>query len=230
MNAPRKGYPASAAADAALDAPAVLEHRGSAIAKRALDVVVAGIGLILSAPLWGVVTAAVKLDDRGPIFYRQTRFGLGGKHFSLLKFRTMRVSDGPSKLHQARENDERVTRVGKVLRAMGLDELPQLWSIFIGDMSLVGPRALAVGEAIRAADGRLVRFEDIPGFAARLAVKPGLTGTATIYLAKDADPLDKLAADLSYIRDRSFTLDVKLIVLSLWISLRGKWETRGAKL
>ena len=199
-------------------------------AKRALDVGLSLIGIVLSSPLWLLAGTAIKLGDHGPVFYAQHRFGRGGKPFKLMKFRTMTKDSDATGISSALVDDERITSVGRILRATGIDELPQLWSILRGDMSLVGPRALAIGEAIRRADGSSVEFEEIPGFYERLAVKPGLTGPTTIYLPKDADPLEKLEYDLAYIRDRSFWGDVRLILLSLWISVRGKWETRERKI
>ena len=199
-------------------------------AKRALDVALSLIGIVLSSPLWLLAGPAIKLGDHGPVFYAQHRFGRGGEPFNLIKFRTMKKDSDATGISSALAHDERITSVGRILRATGIDELPQLWSILRGDMSLVGPRALAIGEAIRRADGTSVEFEEVPGFSERLAVKPGLTGPATIYLRKDADPLEKLEYDLAYIRDRSFWGDVRLILLSLWISVRGKWETRERKI
>ena len=198
--------------------------------KRILDASLAVVGLFLSCPIWVVASIAIKLDDRGRILYSQRRFGRGGRSFSLLKFRTMRAHPDLHGLRPAAQRDLRITRVGRVLRATGIDELPQLWAILKGDMSLVGPRALAVGELIARADGTVTKFEEIPGFHERLAVKPGLTGLATVYLAKDADPLKKLEYDLRYIDEYSFWLDVRLILLSLWISFQGRWETRDPKL
>lgn len=197
-------------------------------AKRALDVVAAGVGLVLSSPLWLVCSILIKASGRGPVFYRQQRFGHLGVPFTLLKFRTMRW-DPSAPISPATVDDQRVTSVGKVLRRMGLDELPQLLSILRGDMSLVGPRALAVGETIYGPEGE-IRFQDVPGFAERLRVKPGLTGLATVYLPKDADPLQKLEYDLRYIREYSFWLDVRLILMSLRISFQGRWEMRDPKL
>jgi lipopolysaccharide/colanic/teichoic acid biosynthesis glycosyltransferase len=110
-----------------------------------------------------------------------------------------------------------------------MDELPQLASIWVGRMSLVGPRALAVGEIVVDADGRRINYEQVRGFYERLAVRPGLTGVATIFLPKDAHPRRKFRYDLFYIRRQSFWFDVRLIALSLWISVRGRWETRAGK-
>jgi lipopolysaccharide/colanic/teichoic acid biosynthesis glycosyltransferase len=138
-------------------------------------------------------------------------------------------SDQRFGITQATEDDLRVTRVGRLLRATGLDEMPQLLNILKGEMSLVGPRALAVGEILRDEDGRLISYETIPRFGGRLAVKPGLTGMATVYLSKDAPPLRKLEMDLEYVERHSVWLDMKLVALSVWISLRGGWEKRGSK-
>jgi lipopolysaccharide/colanic/teichoic acid biosynthesis glycosyltransferase len=130
---------------------------------------------------------------------------------------------------QASLADPRVTRVGRVLRAMGLDELPQLWSILKGDMSMVGPRALAIGETYRDRNGDAVDYSSMPGFDERLRVRPGLTGAATVYLPKDAHPSERFEVDVEYVRNPSIWRDAKLVALSLWISFRGKWETRTKK-
>lgn len=119
--------------------------------------------------------------------------------------------------------------MGKVLRAMGLDELPQVINIFKGDMSFVGPRALAVGEVLHLENGDKVEYEEVPGFWKRLSVRPGLTGITAIYKPKDISPQKKFRYDLLYVRNQSFWLDLRLIIISFWISFRGKWETRGKK-
>jgi lipopolysaccharide/colanic/teichoic acid biosynthesis glycosyltransferase len=130
---------------------------------------------------------------------------------------------------QAARNDPRVTRVGRWLRATAMDELPQLWSIFRGDMSFVGPRALRPGEIEVAGDGRLVALEEVPGFAERCRVRPGLTGLAQIFAPRDIPRRQKFRYDRLYIRRRSFWLDLRLILLSFWITFRGSWEARGRK-
>lgn len=209
---------------------AVTPHVSEPMLKRPLDFVLATIGLLLSSPLWLIIALAIKLYDGGPIFFSQVRWGKRGRKFRVFKFRTMIVhadrEDGPQ---QAREGDGRVTRIGAFLRATGMDELPQLASIWVGRMSLVGPRALAVGEIVVDADGRRINYEQVRGFYERLAVRPGLTGVATIFLPKDAHPRRKFRYDLFYIRRQSFWFDVRLIALSLWISVRGRWETRAGK-
>jgi len=198
--------------------------------KRPLDVTLSSLMLILSAPVSLLIALAIKLEDGGPIFYRQERWGRGGARFRAYKFRTMVPhSDKVFGIKQATENDARITRVGKVLRAMVLDELPQMISIFKGEMSLVGPRALAVGEILHDEKGTRLNYEEIPDFWKRLSVRPGLTGVTTIYKAKDISPRKKFRYDLLYIRKQSFGLDLRLIIMSFLISFRGKWEHRERK-
>ncbi len=200
------------------------------MAKRALDVVLSLFGLVASSPLWPIIGAAIKLEDGGPIFYRQPRVGQFGRVFDALKFRSMRPdAEAASGAIQAGENDPRVTRVGRVMRATAMDELPQLWNILRGDMSFVGPRALRPGEIESAADGRIVRLDEIPGYHRRITVRPGLTGVAQVYAARDIPRRHKFRYDRLYIETRSWTLDVRLILLSFWISFRGTWEARGRK-
>ena len=200
-------------------------------AKRVLDVTLAGVGLLLSLPLWGLIALAIKWEDGGPVFFRDQRVGQGGRVFNVLKFRTM-VPDadllfGPK---QAAEDDPRITRVGRLLRATAMDELPQLWNIFTGDLSFVGPRALRPGEIHNRGDEQMVLLESVPGYHERHAVPPGLTGVAQIYADRDIPPRQKFRYDRLYIRRQSFWLDVRLILLSFWITFRGRWEYRGRKL
>ena len=198
--------------------------------KRPLDVMLSSLMLILSAPVSLLIALAIKLEDGGPIFYRQERWGRGGARFRAYKFRTMVPhSDRVFGIKQATANDARITKVGRVLRAMGLDELPQMISIFLGEMSFVGPRALAVGEILHDEKGCRLNYEEIPDFWKRLSVRPGLTGVTTIYKAKDISPRKKFRYDLLYIRKQSFGLDLRLIIMSFWISFRGRWEHRERK-
>jgi len=198
--------------------------------KRPLDVILSAVMIILSIPVSLPLALLIKLEDGGPIFYRQERWGRNGTRFRAYKFRTMVAnSDKDFGIKQAIENDPRITRVGRILRAMGLDELPQIINIFSGEMSFVGPRSLAVREIVRDEKGTIIDYENVPGFMERLAVRPGLTSPATIYIPKDVSPHRKFRYDLLYIRRQSFWLDLRLIILSFWISFRGKWETRGQK-
>ena len=203
---------------------------GGSWTKRAFDLLLSSLGLLFSAPLWPLIALAIKLEDGGPIFYMHQRWGRARRIIRVWKFRSMIAN--ADQIHgavQAQAVDPRVTRVGAVLRRMGLDELPQLLSIWKGDMSLVGPRALAIHESYRAPDGSLIRYEDVPGFDERLSVRPGLTGLATVRMPKDALPEDRFVVDLEYVRSQSLWLDLKLVALSLWISIRGRWEDRAAK-
>jgi lipopolysaccharide/colanic/teichoic acid biosynthesis glycosyltransferase len=200
------------------------------VAKRAFDALLAGFGLCLSSPLWLLFALAIKIDDGGPIFYAQDRVGRGGRRFKSRKFRSM-VADADRRFGplQARELDPRVTRVGRILRGTAMDELPQLWNIFCGDMSFVGPRALMPQEIEVSDTGEPVAIEKIEGYAARHEVRPGLTGIAQVYADRDIPRRQKFKYDILYIRKQSFWLDVRLITLSFWITFRGKWEHRGRK-
>lgn len=197
-------------------------------AKRALDVLLSGFGLVVSAPLWAVFACAVKLEDEGPIFYAQDRVGVSGKTFEAFKFRSM-IPDAEAKVGplQATTSDPRVTRIGRLLRATAMDELPQLWNIFRGDMSFVGPRALRPGEIEVNGSGQHELLEDVPGFTERCLVRPGLTGVAQIYASRSLPRRHKFRYDKLYIRRQSFWLDLRLIVYSFWISVSGTWEHRG---
>jgi lipopolysaccharide/colanic/teichoic acid biosynthesis glycosyltransferase len=199
-------------------------------AKRVFDATVAGAGLLVSLPLWALIAAAVKLEDGGPIFYSQDRAGRHGRPFRVYKFRSM-IPDAEAQVgaRQATAADARITRVGRWLRATAMDELPQLWSIVRGDMSFVGPRALRPGEIEVVGDGRLVALEAVPGYALRSQVVPGLTGVAQIYAPRDVARRQKFRYDRIYIRQQSLWLDLRLIVLSFWITFRGTWEVRGRK-
>ncbi len=197
--------------------------------KRPLDILLSSLMLLLSAPVSLLVALAIKLEDGGPVFYRQKRWGRSGRIFTVFKFRTMVPgADEKFGLKQAEENDHRITRVGGILRKTGFDELPQILNILRGEMSFVGPRALAVGEIVYEG-GQRVEYENTARFFDRLAARPGLTSLATVYIPKDSPAHRKFRYDLHYIRKQSFGLDLRLIALSFWISFRGKWETRQKK-
>lgn len=200
--------------------------------KRVFDIVLSGVGLICSFPLWIVIATIIKLQDNGSIFYPQERVGKGGRVFKVLKFRSM-IPDAEKEVGavQAQENDPRVTRFGRLLRATAMDELPQLWNIFTGDMSFVGPRALRPAEIeTKTGNPRSRDIYSIPRFKERIRVRPGLTGLAQIYLPSDAPRRKKFRYDLLYIKKQSFWLDLRLIFLSFWITFRGRWESREKKL
>jgi lipopolysaccharide/colanic/teichoic acid biosynthesis glycosyltransferase len=198
--------------------------------KRAFDIVVAGIGLLVSAPIWLLIAAAIKLEDAGPVFFTQPRVGRRGVPFTAFKFRSMIPDAAFAAPRQAVAGDPRVTRVGAVLRPTAMDELPQLWNIFRGDMSFVGPRPLMPGEIEARGDGTHVALHAIAGYEDRHAVTPGLTGLAQIYAPRDVRRAAKFRFDRLYARRASFWLDLKLIAVSFWISARGRWEHRASKL
>lgn len=226
------GAPArSAPSDIERSLPASISVRPMPLPKRVLDVTLSALGLVVSAPVWGLIALCIKLDDRGPVFYAQDRVGKGGRTFRALKFRSM-IPDAEAGVGavQAGKNDPRVTRMGRLLRATAMDELPQLWNIFRGDMSFVGPRALRPGEVETNGDGRHVPMEEIPGYAERHRVRPGLTGIAQVFAPRDLPRRHKFRYDLVYIRRQSLALDMWLILVSFWITFRGKWEHRGRKL
>jgi lipopolysaccharide/colanic/teichoic acid biosynthesis glycosyltransferase len=174
--------------------------------KRLFDVCFAAVGLVVFAPVMAAVAVAIRLDDGGPVFYRQTRTAEFGETFTVAKFRSMT----PDSEDAAPGDDaDRVTRVGRVLRTTHLDELPQLWAILTGRMSVVGPRAAWVDE-----EAHLER--EATAWRKRWFVKPGLTGLAQINGVKSTDPEAKLRHDVSYIRNQSFWFDLKILVRQLW--------------
>jgi lipopolysaccharide/colanic/teichoic acid biosynthesis glycosyltransferase len=197
--------------------------------KRLLDIVLSGSGLVVSLPIWALIAAAIKMDDGGPVFFSQDRVGKGGRRFRVLKFRSMVPDAERFGARQATAGDPRMTRVGRVLRATAMDELPQLLSILRGDMSFVGPRALRPGEIEVHGNGEPEALEDVPGFDRRCEATPGLTGVAQIYAPRDLPRRQKFRYDLLYIRKQSLALDIRLIMLSFWITFRGTWEARGRK-
>jgi len=210
-------------------APVAVRPRSQAL-KRAFDLLLSGAGLLLSAPVWAASALAVKLQDGGPVFFPQERWGQHQKRFRVLKFRTMipNASSAGSSV-QATADDPRITRVGRLLRATALDELPQLLNIWKGEMSFVGPRALPINERQDREEAGDVPDEKIPGFRERLLVPPGLTGIAQIFAPRDIPRRHKFRYDLLYLRRQSFSLDLRLILLSFWITFRGTWERREGK-
>ena len=185
--------------------------------KRLLDLVLAGIGLLLFIPLLPLVALAIRLDSVGPIFYRQIRMGQGGKPFSIIKFRTMDTNaEQDGKPRWATKDDVRITRVGRFLRKTRLDEIPQLLNVLRGEMSLVGPRP----ERPEFVD-RLQR--EIPFYRTRLIVKPGLTGWAQVrysYGNTLEDAHIKLQYDFYYLRHWSLWLDLHIILQTIGVVLK----------
>ena len=190
------------------------------IVKRTFDLVVCSIALIIASPFMLIIAAAIKLEDGGPVFFKQKRATYDGKTFDILKFRSM-IVDAEKYGHSipATEKDPRITKVGNVIRAIRFDELPQLLNIIKGDMSIVGPRPERV-EHMQAYG------QEVPEFDFRLKVKGGLTGYAQIYGKYNTSPYDKLRMDLMYVENYSFFNDLKLILMTLRILLK-KESTEG---
>ncbi len=198
--------------------------------KRVFDIIVAGAGLIVFSPVSLLIAMGIKLEDGGPVFFTQDRVGRDCRVFTAYKFRSMVVdAERLTGAVQATQNDPRVTRMGRLLRATAFDELPQLWNILRGDMSVVGPRPLRPGEADTTADGVQLPLSAIPGYEARHRVRPGLTGIAQVYAPRDLPRTGKFRYDLLYQRKVGFCLDLRLILQSFWITARGRWEDRGRK-
>jgi len=199
--------------------------------KRPFDVLLSLLGIMVSLPLWMVISLLIWLEDRKSVFYTQNRVGKNGRIFKAIKFRSMikdaEKQEGPI---QASENDPRITKVGKILRATAMDELPQLLNILKGDMSFVGPRALRPEEKEADRISKITNLTQISGYKKRHSVRPGLTGLTQVYLPTYASRRKKFRYDLLYIRKQTFWLDMKLIFLSFWISFKGKWESRREKL
>ena len=199
------------------------------MAKRAMDIVCALAGLIIASPFMIIIAILIKVYDGGPVFYKQKRLTMDGKVFEILKFRSMRVESETKGARLAMKNDDRVTPVGKVLRNIHFDELPQIFNILKGDMSLVGPRP----ERPEIAEEYL---KEIPEFNYRLKVKAGLTGYAQVYGKYNTTPYDKLKLDLAYIETYSFLQDIKLIMLTFKILFQKEntegvesWQTTAVK-
>ena len=190
--------------------------------KRVFDVIASGLGLLLLSPLFLIIAIWVKADSPGPVFYRQTRVGRGNRDFRLFKFRSMRVGSDKKGLITVGGHDPRVTRSGYYIRKYKLDELPQLINVFIGDMSLVGPRP------------EVRKYVDLytPQQLHVLDVRPGITDLASIRYRNENELLeqaagpeqyyrevvmqDKLRINSEYIADRSFFKDIKIIFLTFW--------------
>ena len=173
--------------------------------KRTFDILASGTAIIILSPLMLITALIIRLYDKGPAFYKQIRLTKDGREFKILKFRSMRIDaerDGVARLSSG-DNDDRITPIGKIIRKCRIDELPQLFNIFKGDMSVVGPRP----ERPEIAEQY---YEHIPAFNLRLQVKAGLTGYAQIYGKYNTDPYEKLEFDLLYINQMNFLTDLKL--------------------
>ena len=193
--------------------------------KRTFDIAILILAHIMLAPiwliLWIVIPVLIWAEDKGPIFFRQKRVGFKGSYFRVIKFRSMYINSENQGLITS-DTDQRITKVGKILRRTALDELPQIINIFKGDMSFVGPRALPP-EMHEESCGIVKEFSK------RLLVTPGLTGIAQIYLSRHCHPRQRLAYDLIYLKRNNMWIDVKLMMLAAVNTLAGKWGTGHRK-
>jgi lipopolysaccharide/colanic/teichoic acid biosynthesis glycosyltransferase len=183
--------------------------------KRGLDVVGAGLVLLLATPALLLAAAAVKLGDRGPVLYRQRRVGLRGEEFELLKLRTMVVgAETVGAGYAVDEGDPRITRVGRVLRRLSIDELPQLWNVIRGEMSLVGPRPTLAYQVERYT----------PRQRRRLDVKPGITGWAQVNGRATLPWSERIELDVWYVEHRSLWLDLRILARTPLALFRGTYR------
>ena len=178
--------------------------------KRLLDIIVSAAMIILTSWAMALIAIAIKIDDRGPVFYRQERLTIDGKVFMIIKFRSMRMDAEKMGPQLSTKHDPRVTRVGRFLRAAHLDELPQLFNVFAGSMSMVGPRP-------ERPEISREYTRNVPEFNYRLKVKAGLTGYAQVYGRYNSTPYNKLRLDLTYIQNYSVWLDIKCMVMTIKI-------------
>ncbi len=185
------------------------------IIKRAMDIVLAVLGLFLAFPLLGVAAIAIKLDSPGPWMYTQVRMGRAGRIYEMFKLRTMFYNAEQGESLWASRDDPRVTRVGRFLRRFHIDELPQLWNVLKGDMSIVGPRP-------ERPDLTAQFNQELPGFVDRLQVAQGITGWAQVNGGYDLTPAEKLAFDLEYVDRRSLVFDMHILIRTVMVVLTGK--------
>ena len=183
------------------------------ILKRATDIVVSALAIVILSPVMLIIALLIKLYDGGNVFYKQLRLTRDGKMFMIYKFRSMRVDAEKKGAQLANKTDSRITPIGKVLRNLHLDEVPQLFNVLKGDMSIVGPRP-------ERPEIFLKYEKNVPQFDFRLKVKAGITGYAQVYGKYNTSPIDKLKMDLTYIQQYSYWLDIKLMLLTFKIIFR----------
>lgn len=194
--------------------------KSEAFIKRMSDIILSSFALIVLSPVFLITAIAIKLDDGGPVFFRQERCTINNRKFMILKFRSMIVdSEKDGKSHPAGKDDERITKVGRIIRRTRIDELPQLLNIIKGDMSIVGPRPERVEHVLK-------YTSDIPEFSFRSKVKGGLTGYAQVYGKYNTSAIDKLKLDLAYILNYSLILDIQIMIETLKILFQ-KESTEG---
>jgi len=203
-----------------------LLNRGEQWLKRSMDIVGALLGMVLLSPLWGLLALLIRLDSKGPVFYRQTRIGKGGRPFQMLKFRTMipnadqvladLLAKDPAlrrewETYQKLKDDPRITRLGRVLRRFSIDEFPQLWNVLKGEMSLVGPRPFFPEQRALYGDQGYVHYA---------CVRPGITGMWQVSGRNRSEFADRAYWDEYYVRNWSIWLDIYILARTVWVVLR----------
>jgi len=179
-----------------------------------LDKVISLVGLVISIPILVIIALAIKLEDRGPIFYKQERLGKDGKVFWMYKIRSMKIDAEKNGAQWADQGDRRITSVGRFIRRTRLDEVPQLLNILIGQMSLIGPRP-------ERPELTLKFYGEHPEFVNRLIIKPGLTGWAQVNGGYDITSAEKIVFDIYYVKNRSVKLDFRIVLKTIQVIFSG---------
>ncbi len=197
-----------------IDYTIVKGGKGLELYQRIVDIVLSFLAMIIGIPVILIAGIFIKLEDKGPILYKQERLGRHGKEFYVYKLRSMRTDAEKFGAQWAEKDDPRVTKVGKFIRKTRIDEIPQLFNIFKGDMGIIGPRPERPGFT--------KEFEETYGhFVYRLAIKPGLTGWAQVNGGYEIDPGEKLKYDIYYIKNRSLLLDIKIVFMTVKVIFTG---------
>ena len=181
---------------------------------RLFDIFATLVSLVVGLPIVLIAAVAIKIEDGGPVLYSQARLGKGGKVFTIYKMRSMRVDAEVNGAQWTDTDDDRITKVGRFIRKTRIDEIPQLYNILVGNMKIIGPRP----ERPKLAEEFCV---DLPEFANRLAVRPGLTGLAQVNGGYDLTPAEKLAWDVEYIQNRGLWLDLKILLKTIGVVFSG---------
>lgn len=194
-----------------------LKHESSfyRVDKRIIDIIASLFGMVVALPFIVVFGILIRIESRGPIIFKQERVGFRGKVFTIYKLRSMNNNAEKDGAVWAVKNDVRITKVGKFIRNTRIDELPQMFNIFKGDMTIIGPRP-------ERPEFTLDFEKDIPGFIHRVSVKPGLTGWAQINGGYDISPREKLMLDMYYINNRNFMMDAKIMLKTIKIAFTGE--------
>lgn len=198
-----------------IDYSIVNKGAGFELYQRFFDIILSAAALIIGVPIILIFGVFIKMEDGGPITYKQERLGKNGREFFVYKLRSMRTDAEKFGAQWAEKDDPRITKVGKFIRKTRIDEIPQLWNILKGDMGIIGPRperSVFVKE-----------FEEkYPHFVDRLAIKPGLTGWAQVNGGYEMDPGEKLEYDIEYIKNRSLLMDIKIVLMTVRVVFTGE--------